>query len=441
MPSPNIMDELPRIVLVGRPNVGKSSLFNRLLRQKRSITDESPGVTRDPVAADWSLGGYPCVLVDTGGFRLEGGSLDDMVRERALRELDRARVILMVLSANEFTPEDEEFIRLLRPRSQRVVLVVNKADNPDKENSAYNYASLGFKPVIPVSALHARRLDELQEEILGRIGGERPQEPPPRGVLRLAILGKPNAGKSTLVNQLVGEEVSLVSPVPGTTRDTIEARFLFEDQLMEIIDTAGIRRRKKVTEDVEYFSVNRAIRAITQADVVVLVVSAPEGLTDQDKKIAALVVKEGKGIILALNKWDLLEQKKNLLNAVRDRIHFLFPALDFAPIVPISAKTGEGMTQLLKTALRLQRQLDRTIETSKINDLLRAWVENVPPPLVKGRSVKFRYLTQVSHRPVRFALFVSNPLDVPGSYVEYLKNKIRRDLGFKEIPLELEVRG
>lgn len=436
-----IPTEPPRIVLAGRPNVGKSSLFNRLLRQKRSITDESPGVTRDPVAADWNLGGYPCVLVDTGGFRLEGGALDDLIRERTLRELDKASVILLILSVNEFTPEDEEFIRLLRPRSARVVLVVNKADNPEKENAAFNYASLGFKPIIPISTLHARRLDELQEEILSRISGQKPAQPPSRGVLRLAILGRPNAGKSTLVNQLAGEEVSLVSPVPGTTRDTIETRFVFEDQLMEIIDTAGIRRRKKITEDVEYFSVNRAIRSISQADVVVLVVSAPDGLTDQDKKIAALVVREGKGIILALNKWDLMDQRKNLLNAVKDRIHFLFPALDFAPIVPISAKTAEGLPSLLRTALKIQRQLDRVVETSKINDLLRAWVENVPPPIVKGRTVKFRYLTQVSHRPVRFALFVSNPLELPGSYVEYLKNKIRRDLGFKEIPLELEVRG
>lgn len=437
----SVPDDLPRVVLVGRPNVGKSSLFNRLLGRKRSITDESPGVTRDPVCADWSIGGLPCVLVDTGGFRLEGSTLDVMVKERALRELDRAAVILLVLSVNELTPEDEEFIRLLRPRTPRVVLVVNKADSPERENAAFNHAALGFQPVIPVSALHARRLDELQAEILSRLSGETPRQLPPKGIIKLAILGKPNAGKSTLVNRLVGTEVSLVSPVPGTTRDTIEARFLFEDQVMEIVDTAGIRRRKKIHDEVEYFSVHRAIQSIKEADVAILVVSAPEGLTDQDKKIAWLIVKEGKGVILALNKWDLMEQRKNTLNAVRDRIHFLFPALDFAPILPISAQSGEGLEQLLKTALRLQRQLDRTVETSKLNDLLRAWVENVPPPVVKGRTPRFRYLTQVSHRPVKFLLFVSDPELVPGSYVEYLKNKIRKDLGFREIPLELEVRG
>ena len=434
-------NDYPRIVLVGRPNVGKSSLFNRLLHQKRSITDESPGVTRDPVAVDWNLGGYPCILVDTGGFRLEGSALDAMVKERALRELDQAKVILFVLSVNEMTPEDEEFIRLLRPRSARVVVVVNKADNPEKENAAYNYASLGFSVVIPVSALHGRRLNELEEEILSRLQTEKPALPPQPGIIKLAILGKPNVGKSTLVNKLVGIEVSLVSPIPGTTRDVIEARFIHNNQLMEIVDTAGIRRRKKIHEDVEYFSVHRAIQAIKQSDVVILLVNSPEGLSDQDKKIAWLVIKEGKGIILALNKWDLMEQKKNLLNAVKDRIHFLFPALDFAPIIPISAVTGEGLEQLLSTALRLQRQLDRTIETSKLNELLRNWVENVPPPLIKGRAVKFRYLSQVSHRPVRFVLFVNNPLDLPNSYVEYLKNKIRKDLGFKEIPLELEVKG
>ncbi len=433
--------DAPRIVLAGRPNVGKSSLFNRLLRKRRSITDESPGVTRDPVSADWDLGGFPCVLVDTGGFRLEGGALDVMVKERALRELDTAQVILLVLSVTDWTPEDEEFVQLLRPRASKVITVVNKSDNSEKENEAYNYASLGFAPVIPISAIHSRRIEELEEEILRRIREAPKANPAPKNLLRLAILGKPNAGKSTLVNALAKKDISLVSPIPGTTRDTIEARFMFEDQEMEIIDTAGIRRRKKVNEDVEYYSVNRAINSIKTADVVILVVSAPEGLSDQDKKIAALVVKEGKGVILALNKWDLLEKQGNQVNAVKDRIRFLFPALDFAPIVPMSAACSEGLDVLLKTAKRIHRQLNRTVETSKINQLLAAWVENVPPPHVKGRILKVKYLTQVSQSPIRFVLFVNRPEDFPGSYGEYIKNRIRKDLGFKEIPMELQIRG
>lgn len=430
-------NELPRIVLAGRPNVGKSSLFNRLLGRRRSLTDPRPGVTRDPVAAEWNLGGYPCILVDTGGFRLEGTALDHLVWDRALREIDRARVIVLVLSATEFTSEDEEFVQLLRPRAKRVVTVVNKADNLERETAAYNYAELGLGPVFPISALHGRRLDEFQTEILRRLQEEPPTPPPPRGIIRLAILGKPNAGKSTLVNALTGEEISLVSPVPGTTRDTLEAQFVFEGKVMEIVDTAGIRRKKKIYDELEQHAVHRAIRSIGAADVVILVVSAPEGLTDQDKKIAWLAVREGKGIILALNKWDLLERRSNLLNAVKDRIRFLFPVLDFAPIVPISATKGEGLDVLLKTALRIQKQLDRYVEPDKLNDLLRVWLDNVPPPRSKGKPLKFRYLTQVTRNPVRFELYVNRPEEVPPSYVEYLKNRIRKDLGFREIPFEL----
>jgi len=434
-------ESMPKVALVGRPNVGKSTLFNRLLRSHKAITDPTPGVTRDPIEVEWQLGGKPCLLVDTGGYKTEGNALDHQVTARSIAKAEEANLILLVLDITEFTPEDQEFIRLLRPQAGKLIVVLNKADTVEREILAGEFYSLGFSDFVCISAAHNRKVDELEELIESRLVFHDGVVHPPVPDIRLAILGKPNAGKSTLLNRLTGQELALVSPEAGTTRDPVEGRFEYKGSMFRVLDTAGIRRKGKVHENVEYYSVNRAFKTIEESDVVLLVIDAVEGLTDQEKKIAYQIVKEGRGVILALNKWDLLPKVKNQLEAYTDRVRFLFPVLDFAPVIPISAHLGTGIPELLATTLKVNRQLHQRIETPKLNDMLKIWMDDMPTNQIKGVVYKIRYLTQVSTLPLKFVAFGNHGKDTPGSLTEYLVNRIRKDLGFPDVPIELEVKG
>jgi len=439
-PVPN-PDRVPKVALVGRPNVGKSTLFNRLLRSRKAITDPTPGVTRDPIEADWTLEGRPVILVDTGGYKTKGDELDAKVTAKSVAKAKDADLVLLILDLMELTAEDEEFVRLLRPLSEKVIVVLNKADGLERESLMGEFYALGFGDYICVSAAHNRRIDELEELIASRLIWSDAVVEAAEPDLRMAILGKPNAGKSTLVNRLTGLDLSIVSPEPGTTRDPVEGRFEYKGVAFRVMDTAGIRRRAKVGEDIEYYSVNRALKTIEHSDVVVLLIDAVEGLSDQDKKIAYQIVKDGRGIILGMNKWDLLPKVKNQLEAYTDRVRFLFPILDFAPVVPLSAKDNTGVPELLSTVIKVNRQLHQRIETAKLNEMLKIWMEDIPTAQVKGVVYKIRYLTQVSAMPVKFVAFGNHGKDTPGSLTEYLINRIRRDLGFKDVPIELNVKG
>ena len=288
---------LPVVVLAGRPNVGKSTLFNRILHKRRAITDPTPGVTRDPVSADTLIAGKPARLVDTGGFKLDrerpsrapGGDLDDLVVQRTLEMIKQAALIVLILEAGELSAEDEEFIELLRPYQDRLILAVNKTEGGRREQESWNLLRYGFPELFMISAEHGDHVDDLEAAIgarLERVSLE--PAPEPERPIRVALLGKPNTGKSTLSNRLTASEASIVSPAPGTTRDVVEGAFCYKNRRFHILDTAGIRRKSKVTENIEYYSVNRAIKSIDEADVVVLLINAQEGLSDQDKKIVAL---------------------------------------------------------------------------------------------------------------------------------------------------------
>lgn len=434
-------DHVPHVALVGRPNVGKSTLFNRLLRSRKAITDPTPGVTRDPIEADWVLNGHPVRLVDTGGYQTAGNDLDQAVTAKSVARAQKADLVLLILDLMELTPEDEEFIRLLRPLSAKLLVVLNKADGLERETLMGEFYRLGFPELICVSAAHNRRIDELEEAVAARLRFSDTVVEAAEPDLRLAILGKPNAGKSTLVNRLTGLDLSIVSPEPGTTRDPVEGRFPFKGTNVLVMDTAGIRRRAKVGEDIEYYSVNRALKTIAASDVVVLLIDAVEGLSDQDKKIATQIVKDGRGIILGINKWDLLPKVKNQFEAYVDRIRFLFPVLDFAPVIPLSAREGTGIPELLACAVKVNRQLHQRVETARLNEMLKIWMEDVPTAQVKGVVYKIRYLTQVSALPVKFVAFGNHGRNTPGSLVQYLVNRIRKDLGFADVPLELTVKG
>jgi GTP-binding protein len=439
-----------QIAILGRPNVGKSTLFNRLLGKRRAITHASPGVTRDAVEGRIQIRDLDATLLDTGGYNLEKGVIEKRIAEKITMIAEECDLILLVVEAEGLNGEDLAFVERLRPYQEKLILVVNKVDSDKQALSLGEFHVLGFARIIPVSAVHGRNIDVLKESIYESAlrGGyketARPETGPEAGI-RLTILGKPNTGKSTLLNRFLRSEKSLVTEIPGTTRDPVEGQFLYGGYRLEVVDTAGIRRKSKVREAVEYYSVNRAIKSIEEADVAVLLIDAVEGISDQDKKIAALAARKGRGIILALNKWDKRVQGKNRKEAerqwreVRDRTRFLFPTLGFAPCLGISALTGWGVNRLLEMVLAVYKQLNLRVPTPRLNRRLRAWIAEYGLP-VRGRNVKIRYATQTSVNPVRFLFFVNDIKGYPKRYNQYLSGRIRRDFGFDKVPLFIDVR-
>ncbi|MCF7929496.1 MAG: ribosome biogenesis GTPase Der [Spirochaetales bacterium] len=451
---------MKRILIVGRPNVGKSTLFNRLVGRRAAITDSVPGVTRDPVTEVIELTQQKVLLTDTGGYTHDTEQpFSELVSRRTISLLNEADLIIFLMDVTEITPEDEEFIEELRAFRRQVMLVVNKADNENRMQEAWNYLVYGF-PVLGISAAHGVGIDELlkkMEELLPPVpqGGEEPsEEEPPEaeaktgknaetesGEIKIAILGKPNTGKSTLANSLVGSENSLVSEVPGTTRDVVRGEFVYQGRVFRILDTAGMRKKAKVHGRIEYYSVQRAIEGMESADLVFLLIDSVQDLSEQDKKIASLAVRKGKGIILVLNKWDMREGIPNEFRAVSDRVRFLFPVLGFAPIVPISALKNQGVEKLKRTAVEVFTQLNRQINTGTLNRLLQQWVDEFPPPLLqKGRTVRLMYMIQRNRNPVRFRIFGKRTDGLSESYRRYIENRIREDCGFDKIPVWVDFR-
>jgi GTP-binding protein len=444
--------KLPTVVLVGRPNVGKSTLFNRLLHKRRAITDPTPGVTRDPVVMDTFINGKPLRLMDTGGFKLDrraqGGRdipddiLDDLVMERTLGTLERADLILLILEAGELKAEDEEFIDLLRPYQKKLLVAVNKTEGGRRENESWNILSYGFDQVLMISAEHGDNVGDLENAFTARLDFSKVElDDSDNHPIRIAIVGKPNTGKSTLSNYLTSSSASIVSGIPGTTRDVVEGSFSYKNRAFQVLDTAGIRRKSKVTENIEYYSVNRAIKAMDDADIVFLMIDAQDGLSDQDKKIAALADERGRGIVMVLNKWDTMPDVKNTFTAVQDRIRFLFGQMEYAPIMPISARDGTGIDALLNITIRIYSQLNLHTDTGVLNQALARWLLESPPPVGPQTRFKLKYAVQVSDNPIGFIFFASRPKAVGESYVSYLRNRIRRDLGYSLIPLGIEIRG
>ena len=466
----------PLLAIVGRPNVGKSTLFNRLLARRRAITAAAPGVTRDVVEEDVVLAGRPFRLIDTGGVGDQSEPLGAAVGSRALAAADAASAIMLVVDVDGITPQDEQLAEKLRAASDRVLVVVNKVDHPGRDAAVWDFYRLGYRTVIGVSAAHGRNMpvltralaeraapigrraaaDDVDERARplrdteddddrrGAIGG--PSAVPGQGsdahdgpVMRMVIGGKPNTGKSTLLNRLLGEQRALVSATPGTTRDPLSGRLIHGGARIELVDTAGMRRRSKVRDEVEYFAVNRGAAALAQADVALLLVDAKEGLAEQDKRIAAIAMRRGVAVLIALSKWDLLTAQPNLLAAMVDRIRFQFPLLHFAPVLPLSGHTGYGVDRVLAKAVSLHRQLIRTIPTAKLNQALARWAREYVPTS-RGREIRVRYATQTSTNPLRFVCFLNHARGAGAAYRRFLENKIRTELGFAEVPLTVEFR-
>ena len=363
---------------------------------------------------------------------------------RALAAAGDAAAVLLVVEAGGVTPEDERLADKLRAASDRVLVVVNKVDHPGRDAATWDFYRLGYETVIGVSAAHGRNVPALQAELARRVRRRRATARSAGAeegtVIRLVIGGKPNTGKSTLLNHLLGEERALVSATPGTTRDPLSGRLVHDGAQIELVDTAGMRRRSKVQDAVEYYAVNRGAAALADADVAALLVDANEGLAEQDKRIAAIAMRRGVAVLIGLSKWDLLADRPNLLAAMVDRIRFQFPLLHFAPVVPLSGLTGFGVDRLLSKAVELHKQLNLTIPTGKLNQAMARWAREYVPTS-RGREIRVRYATQTGTNPVRFVCFLNDARGGSAAYRRFLENRIRRELGFSEVPLTVEFRS
>jgi GTP-binding protein len=431
----------PIVAVVGRPNVGKSTLFNKLVGERAAIVEDTPGVTRDRLYRETDWAGREFVLVDTGGLEPRNNDfLMTKIKQQAEVAMQESDVILFVVEAKAgITALDEEIAYILRKKNKPVILVVNKVDNLHRQqDDIYEFWSLGFDEMIPISAEHKTNLGDMLDAVVDRINQLDIEEEEEEG-LHLAIIGRPNAGKSSLTNRLCGSERSIVSDVAGTTRDAIDTALFYNDEKYILIDTAGIRRKSKVEESLEYYSVLRAIKSIKRAKVCVIMLDAREGVTEQDKRIAGIAHEEKKPIIIAINKWDLIEKNNKTLKEFEEVVKSELPFLSYAPILFISALTGQRVLKILETASFIYGEYTKRINTGLLNSILKEATVMNAPPTRKGREVKINYATQVSSAPPVFAIFCNHPDLIHFSYLRYLENKFREAFGFEGCPITILV--
>ncbi len=432
----------PILAIVGRPNVGKSTLFNKIVGERISIVEDRPGITRDRIfsKAEWT--GRSFRLIDTGGLEL--GENDPMaVRIRAQVELavDEADVIVLLVDGPAgITSADQEIADLLRREQKKVIIAVNKLDNPSRASLSYDFYRLGFSDVLSISAEHGLGIGDLLDAIIQQFPADEDELEYEEDDVKIAVIGRPNVGKSSLINSLLGEDRVLVSPQAGTTRDAIDSKLQFNDSSFVLIDTAGVRKRGKVYEKTEKYSVLRALKAIERSDVAVLVIDASEGIIEQDKHVVGYALDAGRGIVIAVNKWDLVEKDGKTAQEFERRIRGQFPFLAWAPVVFISAKTGRRVSRVLEVAAEVADNHTQRIATSTVNTVIQEAVALVPPPTDKGKRLKVLYATQVSVRPPTFAVFVNNPEMMHFSYERYLENQLREAFGFLGTPIRILIR-
>ncbi|RNC28039.1 MAG: GTPase Der [Candidatus Dichloromethanomonas elyunquensis] len=433
----------PVVAIVGRPNVGKSTLFNRVVGGLVAIVENTPGVTRDRLYFDAEWLGRKFILIDTGGieFKDETTPLSAKMKQQAEIAVDEADIVIFLVDAKaKVTPDDEQIAKYLRKSGKPILLAANKVENfTNFETEAHEYLSLGFSDAIPVSAVHGMNIGDLLDTVISNLP-ENPDEDYDPDVVKIAVIGRPNVGKSSIVNMLLGEERVIVSDIPGTTRDAIDTPFRYEERNYVLIDTAGIRRKKKIAEVTENYSVIRSFRAVDRADVVLMVINAVEGVTDQDKKIVGYAHEQGKGLILIINKWDLIAKDDKTLNKYEKEMREELAFIGYAPTQFVSAKTGQRINKIMDLVEFVAEQTSRRILTSTLNSQLREWVHLNPPPSDKGKRLKILYATQQSVQPPTFIFFVNDPELMHFSYRRYLENQLRKNFGFEGSPIRLIMR-
>lgn len=428
------------VAIVGRPNVGKSTIFNRLVGERISIVEDIPGVTRDRIysQAEWLNTKFN--LIDTGGIEIGDEPLLVQMRQQAEIAIDEADVIIFIVNAKEgITGADEEVAKLLFKSNKPVVLAVNKVDNPEMRDEIYEYYSLGFGEPFPISGSHGLGLGDLLDEVVGHFPSFEEAEKDD-DTIYFSLIGRPNVGKSSLVNALLNEERVIVSDIEGTTRDAVDTHLHREGQDYVIIDTAGMRKRGKVYESLEKYSVLRALRAIERSDVVLVLIDAETGIREQDKKIAGYAHDAGRGIVIVVNKWDTVETDEKTMKEYEEKVRAHFQFLDYAPIVFLSAKTKKRIHTLLPMIQVASENHAKRIPTNILNDVIMDAIAMNPTPTVKGKRLKVLYATQVAAKPPAFVIFVNDPELMHFSYQRFLENKIRDAFGFVGTPIKILAR-
>lgn len=451
----------PVVALVGRPNVGKSTLFNRLAGERLAVVDETPGTTRDRIVAESEWNGVSFTIVDTGGIDptqvsasrqpLSIGSAEfiDQIRYQAELAIEEADAVLFLTEAESgVTPADQEVAQILRQRQHQqgerwvppVLLVVNKADSAARRDLALQFYELGMGEPYPISAVHGTGTGDLLDALVAELATAQEEESEDDETVKIAIVGKPNAGKSSLLNCLLGEQRAIVSPIPGTTRDAIDTNMTFDGVPITLIDTAGIRKRGKIVPGVEKYSVLRSLRAIERADVVLLIIDAVSGITAQDTHIAGFILDAWKSAVVLVNKWDAIEKNAFTMEEYTQKIRRELNFMDYVPVAFISAKTGQRVERVLPLALQVQEERLVRLSTSQLNQILQKAQDQHSPPSHAGRQLKIYYGTQVRSDPPTFLLYVNDPKLAHFSYLRYLENRLRESYPFLGTPIRLVLR-
>ena len=435
----------PVLAIVGRPNVGKSTLFNKLLGERKAIVDDSPGVTRDRNYGEAEWAGRKFQLIDTGGLDTDAdGDLEENVQKQSRFALAEADVILFLFDGKGgLNPLDREAVRLLHKEDKPVLFAVNKLDSRQRADNLYEFYALGIDPLFSISAEHGLGIPDLMDEVVQRFPNaeERDEKTEEKAPLRISVVGRPNVGKSTLINRLLGFERSVVDSTPGTTRDALDSPFKLEGESCLLVDTAGIRRKARINDRLERFSVSHSLRSVDRGDLVIHILDGVEGVTDQDAQILSYAWQRGKALLLAVNKWDVVSKNGADVESYREEVYHQLSFLDFVPVTFISASTGYGVRRMLETAGRVLRAYGKKVSTSAMNQALQRIVRAHAAPLSQGKPVKFYYGTQTGTRPPTFTLFVNTPQAVTESYQRYLIHQLREHLALEHVPIRLVLRA
>lgn len=432
----------PVVAIVGRPNVGKSTLFNRLLGERQAIIHNSPGVTRDRHYGESFWNDRNFMVIDTGGYVPDDADkISTAIREQVELAIDEAQVILFVVDTREgIHPLDESVIHLLRTQQKPFLIAANKADTHQISWEASEFYALGVDAVFPISAMSGSGTGELLDALVELLPEEKELEQEDENIPRLAIVGRPNAGKSSLVNALLNEERSIVTDIAGTTRDTINSEMVFDGKKYILLDTAGLRRRTKIKESIEFYSSLRTDKAIRECTVAILILDATRGLEAQDVRILAEIERFNKGIIIALNKWDLVEKETNTFKDFEDSLKAKIPTMSYVPVISISALTKQRISKLMILVDEVINERKKTISTSKLNEFVQQAIQNNPLPRAHNRPLKINYVTQAKTNPPVFIFFMNNPRELPSSYRRYLEGQLRKNYGFSGVPITMTFR-
>ncbi len=427
---------LPIVAIIGRPNVGKSTLFNRIIKENKAIVDDKPGVTRDRLSSIATIDDKSFILIDTGGIVInEDEEFEKNIKENALIAIEEADIILFILDGKDsLTPVDKEILQILRKSGKKVFFIINKIDSEKDAKNISEFYSLGIDKFYLISAVHKKGLIELFIDLYNELPEVKKEEITNDATI-IGIIGRPNTGKSSLVNRILGYDRVIVSNIPGTTRDPVDTFFSYKDKNFILIDTAGIRRKSRISYRLEKYSVIKAISIIERSDIVLLMIDASEGVTDQDKRLARLIDTRGKGLIILLNKWDLIKGKvnANYLKAIEAELGFV----DYAPMLKISALTGMNVNKIFNYIEKISQFQQKRIQTSKLNKFVHEIMTFQPPPSYKGKRVKINYITQVETNPPKFIFFTNIPEGIKESYKRFLLNRLREEFKFTGVPVKI----